>query len=318
MEYRKIPGIETPVSVVAFGCGPGAALMVGDDVETQEEAVAGALDRGLNFFDTAAFYGSGKSEIALGGALTRLGAHDKAVILTKISVLPTDFEDIESAVLRAADEGRRRLKRDVIDILLLHNRVGERLETQTRSPALTVNEATGAVTAAFERLKADGKVLAYGFSSFRGSPASMRAVLEKSHPAMINACFNLLNPSAGYPVGPTFASAATFDPPDYECLIDEAAKRGIGTIVIQPLSAGLLGRPGGPQIVQILRAHAEKHGRNLLSLAASFCLSKPGVISLAWGFKRTEQMLSALEAVASPPLQNSEISTLLKEIHAGE
>jgi aryl-alcohol dehydrogenase-like predicted oxidoreductase len=134
MERRTIPGIETAVSVVPFGCGPGAGLMVGDDADAQTDAIAGALERGVNFFDTAAAYGAGKSESALGAALRRLDAHDAAVVLTKVQVGPGDLDHLEAAVLAAGVASRQRLGRRVIDVLLLHNRIGPRDESASGLP----------------------------------------------------------------------------------------------------------------------------------------------------------------------------------------
>jgi len=317
MEHRTIPGIHTAVSVVAFGCGPGAGLMVGDDAGAQTDAIAGALERGVNFFDTAAAYGAGKSESALGAALGRLDAHDQSVVLTKIQVGPDDLDNLEAAVLAAGEASRRRLGREVIDVLLLHNRIGSRDGAGGGFPAVSVRETVEGVALAFERLAEDGVIRAYGFSSFHAAPGPLREVLDHTRPAVINASFNELNPSAGHPVSPISTTDPRFDPSDYRGLIDAATAGGVGTIVIQPLAGGLLGRSGGPPVVERLRSLAEGRGMSLLELSAGFSLAKEGVVALGWGFRTPEQMASAVAAVERPPLDPATVEAVLAEVRAG-
>ena len=72
-----------------------------------------ALDLGINFFDTAAVYGNGKSEEILGAALK--GRRQEVVIATKVepSLRP-------ERVKRIAERSLRRLGVDYVDIYQLH------------------------------------------------------------------------------------------------------------------------------------------------------------------------------------------------------
>lgn len=318
MRYRTIPAISQPVSELAFGCGPGASLMVQGDEQAQEEAIAAALDRGINFFDTAALYGTGKSESNLGRVLSRLDAHPRTVVLTKIQVTHEDTRHLDAAVRTATERSKRRLQRDVIDIVLLHNRIGPPQHPAERSPSLSLEQVVGkdGVLHAFERLQRDGSIRAYGLSTFRSDPAEVARVIEAAHADVINASFNLLNPSAGYKVGAGYASNDLFEPPNYDQLIDLANDRNIKTIAIQPLGAGVLGKGGTAPPLPELRAFATAHGMTLLQLAASFCLAKPGVTSVAWGFRSMEQMTSGVEAAAAPPLSATDVEKLLDAIGA--
>lgn len=318
MRYRKIPALSEPVSELAFGCGPGASLMVDGDGEAQEETISAALERGINFFDTAYSYGMGVSESNLGRVLTRLDAHGKTVVLTKVQVTRDDTDNIREAVLAATKRSRTRLQRDVIDIVLLHNRVGRPAAATERSPSLSVEQVVGAggVLEAFERLQHDGIIRAFGLSTFRSDPLEVARVIETGRGNVINASFNLLNPSAGYRVGERYAANKLFEPPNYDLLIDRAYARNLATIVIQPLAAGVLGRPGTAQRLEELRAFAAAHNMTLVQLAASFCLGKPGVTSLAWGFRSMGQMTSAVDAVESPPLPPTVVEELLEAVRA--
>jgi len=77
--------------------------------------VAEALDRGINFFDTAIAYNNGKSELSLGKALK--GKRKDAVICDKIVIKDKDqLKDFEN-ILR---ESLERLDSDYIDLMMMH------------------------------------------------------------------------------------------------------------------------------------------------------------------------------------------------------
>ena len=72
MERRMLGRTGVEVSLLGFGCGAVGGLMVGGDPADQERAVARALEMGINYFDTAAQYGNGRSETNLGRVLKSL------------------------------------------------------------------------------------------------------------------------------------------------------------------------------------------------------------------------------------------------------
>ena len=89
----------------------------------QDSVIERALALGVTLFDTADSYGKGAMETRLG---ERLAAHPEAVIVTKLG---TDREAVAAHASRFKPEfiresferSRERLKRDVIDVVLLHN-----------------------------------------------------------------------------------------------------------------------------------------------------------------------------------------------------
>ena len=97
------------------------------DDEESVRAVHAALDMGVNFFDTAANYGAGHSEIVLGRALK--GKRDNAVIATKFGHIVNESEktvygdssQIIKNVRADVENSLRRLQTDVIDIYQLHD-----------------------------------------------------------------------------------------------------------------------------------------------------------------------------------------------------
>ena len=71
----------------SFGGGEGS-YWGPQDQQDVDRLISVALERGVNFFDTAFLYNEGASEISLGKAL--VGRRDNAVICNKIPVLPAD------------------------------------------------------------------------------------------------------------------------------------------------------------------------------------------------------------------------------------
>jgi aryl-alcohol dehydrogenase-like predicted oxidoreductase len=128
-------GIE--VSALGLGCwaiggvwqwldGPGGWGQVDDDESIR--AIHTALDNGINFFDTAANYGTGHSERILGKALA--GRRQEAVIATKFGFVVDEDkkqvrffeqkEDVIKDVRPACEASLRRLGTDYIDLFLFH------------------------------------------------------------------------------------------------------------------------------------------------------------------------------------------------------
>lgn len=121
-------------------------------------AIHAGLDLGVNFFDTAANYGTGHSERLLGKALG--GRREEAVIATKFGFLVdeeakrvnTDDEQIAANVRKDCENSLRRLGTDYIDIFQLHQ---GGLDPEM-APAV-MDELEGLVT--------DGKIRGYGWST---------------------------------------------------------------------------------------------------------------------------------------------------------
>src|SRR5207248_2350708 len=81
------------VSALAFGAGPVSGLMTGGDHAAQLETLKRAVARGVNWIDTAAGYGRGKSEANLGRALSEFDFEEALYVATKVRLGPADFGD---------------------------------------------------------------------------------------------------------------------------------------------------------------------------------------------------------------------------------
>ena len=140
MLKRTLGKSKLEVSAVGMGCwaigGPWtwaqpenepypAGWGITDDDESIR-AIHTALDLGVNFFDTAANYGAGHSEVVLGRALK--GKRDNVVIATKFGHIVNeekktvygDADQIIKNVCTDVENSLRRLQTDVIDIYQLH------------------------------------------------------------------------------------------------------------------------------------------------------------------------------------------------------
>ena len=121
-------------------------------------AVHAALDMGVNFFDTAANYGAGHSEMVLGQALK--GKRDKVVIATKFGhivneekkIVYGDPDQIIRNVRSDVENSLRRLQTDYIDVYQLHE--------GGYDPKLAVE-----LRSVLEELVAAGNIRWYGWST---------------------------------------------------------------------------------------------------------------------------------------------------------
>ncbi len=157
MEYITLKNSDLRVSRLCMGGCPMGGYGWGN-VQQQEllDAVAAALDAGVNFFDTADTYGLGQSEKTLGQALA--GHRDQAVIATKFGVRVENgrtFYDNSPQYIRTACEGSlTRLGTDYIDLYQIHYRDGK---TPLEDVVQTLLE-----------LKAEGKIRHFGLSNVHG------------------------------------------------------------------------------------------------------------------------------------------------------
>jgi len=140
LKKRSLGSTGLEVTPLGLGCTSLGGLYE-DMSEVQAfEVVDRSLTLGLNLFDTAPFYGSGKSEERLGKALAEV-PRDRFVIATKVGriLVPTSGEDrgkkifvnplpfrpvfdfSYDGVMRSFEESLTRLKIDRIDILHIHD-----------------------------------------------------------------------------------------------------------------------------------------------------------------------------------------------------
>ncbi len=153
MKYRKL-GENEKLSAIGLGCmSMSHAYGVPDDKESIA-TLHYALDLGINFWDTADFYGNGKNEELISEVLT--AKRDKIFIATKFGFRATEdgkgshFDGSPEYLKIAAEASLKRLKVDVIDLYYAH-----RID-----PKVPVEEMVGAMA----DLVKQGKVRYLGLS----------------------------------------------------------------------------------------------------------------------------------------------------------
>jgi aryl-alcohol dehydrogenase-like predicted oxidoreductase len=325
VEVRPLGTTGLSVSALGFGCGAvGGVLVRGSELE-RTRAVAIALDRGVTYFDTASDYGGGLSETNLGLALRAIRANP--VVGTKIRLDKGDLEDIEAAVARRVDAGLRRLGRDGVDLMQLHNAVGARRDL-TRGQLSA--EDLGRVLATFARLAETGRFRRWGINGL-GEPETINSLAGADlHSAQI--CYNLLNPTAGMPAPPGFS----FE--DLDLMIDRHAAYGAGVLAFRALAGGALAGGGSPHVnamdpvetiysapdydtdtrlaARFMALVHEGHVRSLAEAAMRFVLSKPGISSVLIGISDLDQLETAFDAVEKGRLSEDALARIA-EIQAG-
>jgi aryl-alcohol dehydrogenase-like predicted oxidoreductase len=321
MQYRTIGKTGIKVSEIGFGCGNNAVLMVKSPYEEQRAAVRHALDRGINFFDTAFAYGLGKSEENLGRILNDLGA--EPVISTKIRLEADAVSDIAAATIRAVEAGLKRLNRDRVDFIQLHTRVTWERGVAKRF-SLTPQDVLGpkGVVEGFKKMRDRGKVGFFGFSGL-GEVAALHQLVDSGEFQGFQAYYNLLNPSAGEPVPDGFSAL------NYRLIIDRAAARGMGAFVIRVLAAGALTSdpssgggsspeplsPGSDYPLDVQRAEKVKaalgvDGKAMTQAAIRFGLMKSEVSTVLVGFSNTGHIDEAVLCSGSGELSQDAMAKM--------
>jgi aryl-alcohol dehydrogenase-like predicted oxidoreductase len=287
-------------------------LMVYGEYPAMRRAVARALELGVTYFDTAPMYGEGQSEVNLGAVLRELRA--EPVVGTKVYLDGGDRSDIPAAVARSVEASLRRLGRERVDLIQLHNPIAA--EGGGQGGSLGV-EALPEVFRAFGALTRQGKARYWGITALGDTDALHQAVAAGGFHTL-QTVFNMLNPSAGRAVGPGLPHQ------DYRRLIDAAAGRGVGSIAIRVLAGGALsgstdrhpvaasrvgplatGRTYAEDVAAAERfAYLVRQGtvQSLPEAAIRFVLSKPELSVAMVGLSSLEQLEAAVDAANRGPL----------------
>lgn len=234
MKYRTLGKTGLLVSEVGFGCGNVGGLMIRGNEEEQAGAVKRALELGINYFDTAVRYGDGKSETNLGRVWNQL--KPEAFVATKFSINEEDLGDIRGAVQSSLEGSLKRLGLDSVDVLQLHTPIAVERSGSNGRWRVTAAEVLGnnGVADALESMRSQGLIRHSGFTGI-GETQALHQVAASDRFDLIQSYYNLLNPSSG------IAVPAGFSGQDFRRLIDLAAGRNMGVVVIRVLAGGALG-----------------------------------------------------------------------------
>jgi aryl-alcohol dehydrogenase-like predicted oxidoreductase len=330
METRLFGRSGMRLSVLGFGCGAVGGLMVRGDPRDQERTIAGAIEAGVNYFDTAVLYGNGESEKNLGRVLHNLKATD-VIVGTKVRLASAEFGGIASAIATSLEGSLTRLRRDRVDIFHLHNEITEAGGGET----LSFRQVLEDVVPAFERMQQQGKTRFAGFTAI-GDTMALRRVTDARAFDSAQVVYNMLNPSAATALPPGYPAQ------DYGKLFDHTRAAGVGVVGIRVLAGGALSgsaerhpiaSPPPEPIGSAMSYHADvARGRGLLPLvkegfaeslteaATRFAISHPAMGTILVGMATQQQFEDALAAVRKgtlPPAALDRVSALQRAF-AGE
>jgi L-galactose dehydrogenase/L-glyceraldehyde 3-phosphate reductase len=324
MEQRTLGRSGLQVSALGFGCGNIGGLMVRGEPAARRAAVARAIAAGVTYFDTAAQYGQGQSEENLGRALRELDADVR--VGTKIRLPPdTTAADAPAVLRRELEAGLRRLGRDAVDVCHLHNAISD-----ADARGVKLDDLLGPVYDGLRALRDAGLTRAVGITGL-GDPALVQRAVVSGAFDTVQAYFNVLYPSAGYP-GTADDAAGRFDG-----LLDQAAARAMGVLAIRILAAGavtanparhpLAGDPSAALVAgseydrDLARAAAlpalaaELGLEGPVELSLRFVLAHPHVSTALVGFSDEAQLADALRWAERGPLAPDAVAHVLAALH---
>jgi aryl-alcohol dehydrogenase-like predicted oxidoreductase len=283
-----------------------------------DDICAEALDRGVNFFDTAEVYNAGTSETSLGIALK--GKRTKAVVASKIA--PSNCGDIEGHL----DASLKRLQMDYVDLYMLHwpfNPLALKHFTGGRTDIAlpTVQEIFDTLGAMVKK----GKVRAIGVSNF--GKTQLEEALSTGCPIALNEiAYNIVSRAIEAEVAPLCLEkgiavvgsmalqqgllAGIFNTPD-DVPPPQAhsrhykQERGVGGG--DPAQDARHNEPGAEEeifaLLPQLKAIAADAGITLPALGIAWVLNKPFMASTLVGCRtvgQLEENIAAAELVLPP------------------
>jgi aryl-alcohol dehydrogenase-like predicted oxidoreductase len=306
MKLRPFGNTGMQVSEIGLGAWQLANPDWGlNDTNEALQIVQNSLEAGCNFFDTAPTYGRGLSEELLGKVLKAV--RKDIIICSKFGHSPDWVTDFSTSAIRPSLEGSlKRLQTDYVDILLMHNPPREQMDGRTADQY-----------AELEKLKAEGKIRAYGISLDWRVELEMMMDTTRSQAAEV-----FFNAFYQEPM-PAFA---------------RARKEGVGLIVKVPLDSGWLsGRYRGtsrfedvrkrwsPEVIARRGALVEKFaelvpsGTSMAHAALQFILAQPEISTIIPGAKSVEQALdnfAAADRQLSPETVQAMVTLWEREIQA--
>ena len=302
----------TPIGVGAWAIGGGQWEFAWGPQEDHKSiaAIHTALERGMNWIDTAAVYGLGHSETVVGRAIREL--RPRPYVFTKCSLVWNESgkisHNLQAASIRLeAEASLKRLKVDSIDLYQIHWPALQGIP-ESASPG-SIEEAVGALA----KLKAEGKIRHIGVSNFNAQ--QMQRALDVAPITSLQPPYSLLA---------TDVESST---------LPFALKHKIGVIVYSPMASGLLSgamtreriarfpeddwRKRSPnfqepllsrnlKLVELLRAIGKRRNATPGEVAIAWTLRNPAVTAAIVGI-RSEEQVSGIAGAADVRLSSDEV-----------
>src|ERR1700728_3765807 len=298
MKYRKLGNTGLIVSEVALGTMQfGGKMNMGNlGQEETTRMVRLALERGINFIDTADVYSLGESETLVGNALR--GVRAEVVLATKVRLPMGENLNRSGAtrvnIMREVEDSLRRLQTDYIDLYQIHGWDSNTpLEETLRTP---------------DDLVRQGKVRYIGLSNYMSWQAATAVMLQQNLGLEKYVTAQMYYSLVGRSLEYEFQSFAEY--------------YNIGILVWSPLAGGFLtGKysrnnpaPGGTRyaeagqfvpfdkengykIVDVLKEVAKRNEASPARVALAWVLGRPAVSSVIVAARKPEQLEDNIRAV---------------------
>lgn len=318
MQYRRLGNSGLKVSALSFGSWVTFGAQIGDDVA--QRCMEIAYERGVNFFDNAETYASGKSEIVMGNILKKLN-WDRTTYVVSSKVFwggkkPNQLGLSRKHVMEACHAALKRLQVDYLDLYFCHR---PDMETPVEETVHTMNVLIN-----------QGKILYWGTSEW---PAERIAAAHEFAKAN-----NLVGPTMEQPQYNLF-HRERFEK-EYEPLYSQY---GMGTTIWSPLASGMLtgkyndvapgntrmerddlkwlkermiGAESGDKIsqVKLFTALAHELGTSPTKLAIAWTLKNPNVSTTILGASKAEQLEETLTSLDAVELLTDEVMKKIDRI----
>ena len=279
---RPIPTMKMShgATVPTLGLGTWRMGEEAREADREVRALELGVDLGMTLIDTAEMYGEGGAEEIVARAIQ--GKRDRIFLVSKVY----PYNASRKGAIAACERSLARLKTDRLDLYLLHWRGSYPLSE---------------TVAAFEQLKAQGKIAAWGVSNFDVSDMAELAAVDSSGACVCNQVL--------YHIGERGI--------EYE-LLPQMSRRGIMTMAYSPLGQGhVLGN-------RTLREIAAKHDVTPAAIALVFLLRQPGVAAIqkavppdnvrhnraAAGLVLDTEDLRAIDQAFPPPRRKTPLSMI--------
>ncbi|RLL48144.1 aldo/keto reductase [Oceanobacillus piezotolerans] len=253
------------------------AMSLGTNKEKAKQIIDYAIDAGINHIDTADLYDFGLNEEIVGDVIK--DKRNQIILTTKVgnhfdkNKKKWFWDPSKTYIIRAVKDSLRRLNTDYIDFCMLHGG--------------TIDDPIDETILAFETLKKEGAIRAYGISSIR--PNVIRKYVEKSSIDGVMTQYNLL------------------DRRPEEEVLDLLERNQISVLARGPLGKGMLSDTG-EQVIEkkardgyldysyqeLLNIYQElkqySKSESIQKLALQYVLHHPAVASAVFGASSVEQV----------------------------
>ncbi|PYZ94426.1 oxidoreductase [Salipaludibacillus keqinensis] len=292
MKKNRLGTSDLYVSEIGLGC-----MSLSDDHSANQDIIHEALDRGVNFFDTADLYQFGFNEESVGKALK--GKRDQILLSSKggnewgDGIDGWQWNPRKKYLKEALKNSLRRLNVDYLDLYQLHGG--------------TIDDPIDEVIETFEELSQEGTIRYYGISSIR--PNVIKQFAEKSNMVSVMMQYSLLDRR----------------PEEWFSMFD---KHGLSIIARGPVAKGLLtdqfqrklhsdgylsySETELTQVLPQLKSLALEQGMTLQQMALRYVIDQPAVATAITGASQSSQLKDNVQSANAVQLSDE----LVKEIQS--